>query len=264
VRTGKGMDAGAPSQSGPRFDPQDPYTLLCERCGYVIEELDREGVCPECGKPISESLPMRRSIRWIPFSNHTKTLSTGLVTLRNPRHVLTNLVPTQTNCADLRFCWLVSASVVAALGASIIQLMSEWSAGGSLLDLGTIGLVLAVFPFIIFGAWIDFEILAWIEKHILLLIAKSRGYRLTEPTARTICAYGSVGWVITSFGFLIASPGIGHLARNGESNWLVMTILAIGSLISLAGFFAVGSFAYRGLRLCGFVNHAPPTEPVDG
>ncbi|MEZ6318065.1 MAG: hypothetical protein R3B49_04810 [Phycisphaerales bacterium] len=38
----------------------DEYTVLCERCGYVVEGLDPAGACPECGKPIAESLPERR------------------------------------------------------------------------------------------------------------------------------------------------------------------------------------------------------------
>ncbi|QYK46965.1 MAG: hypothetical protein KF838_09230 [Phycisphaeraceae bacterium] len=40
-----------------RHDPRDEFTLLCERCGYVLEGLDHGGNCPECGKPIAESLP---------------------------------------------------------------------------------------------------------------------------------------------------------------------------------------------------------------
>ena len=28
---------------------KDEYTLLCEKCGYVIEGLEDSKVCPECG-----------------------------------------------------------------------------------------------------------------------------------------------------------------------------------------------------------------------
>ena len=33
----------------------DEYTLLCEKCGYVIEGLDTNGNCPECGTKLIES-----------------------------------------------------------------------------------------------------------------------------------------------------------------------------------------------------------------
>ena len=37
--------------------PPDEYTLLCERCGYIIEGLPTDNPCPECNRPIALSLP---------------------------------------------------------------------------------------------------------------------------------------------------------------------------------------------------------------
>lgn len=42
---------------GPRWQPR---TLRCERCGYQLSNLPVVGRCPECGKPIAESLPVHR------------------------------------------------------------------------------------------------------------------------------------------------------------------------------------------------------------
>src|SRR5947207_10690989 len=36
--------------------------ILCEGCGYVVSGLPIEGRCPECGKPISESLGSQRIV----------------------------------------------------------------------------------------------------------------------------------------------------------------------------------------------------------
>ena len=42
---------------GPAWCPRTPR---CEKCGYTITGLPRSTDCPECGRPVSESLPERR------------------------------------------------------------------------------------------------------------------------------------------------------------------------------------------------------------
>lgn len=45
----------------PREMPwRDEFTLLCERCGYVLEGIAADR-CPECGKPVVESRPDARA-----------------------------------------------------------------------------------------------------------------------------------------------------------------------------------------------------------
>ncbi|WP_428937524.1 hypothetical protein [Fontivita pretiosa] len=34
----------------------DQSDLVCEGCGYALTALARQGNCPECGKPITESI----------------------------------------------------------------------------------------------------------------------------------------------------------------------------------------------------------------
>lgn len=45
----------------PRLDPvlstAPDHLLLCTACGYVVDGLDEEGACPECGQPIRQSRP---------------------------------------------------------------------------------------------------------------------------------------------------------------------------------------------------------------
>lgn len=42
--------------------PVKQFDLLCENCGYVLSGLDRDGACPECGRPIAQSLPSARTL----------------------------------------------------------------------------------------------------------------------------------------------------------------------------------------------------------
>src|SRR6266571_4722751 len=34
--------------------------LLCEKCGYIIDGIPTDSLCPECAMPIAESLPEKR------------------------------------------------------------------------------------------------------------------------------------------------------------------------------------------------------------
>lgn len=43
---------------GPAWEPRTPQ---CESCGYNIARLTTKGRCPECGRPIADSLPERRT-----------------------------------------------------------------------------------------------------------------------------------------------------------------------------------------------------------
>src|SRR6187401_883590 len=51
-----------PHQRRHAMDPaKDPSTLLCERCGYIIQGLAPPIACSECGLPIADSLPSART-----------------------------------------------------------------------------------------------------------------------------------------------------------------------------------------------------------
>src|SRR3954451_16583840 len=45
--------------------PSEPADLLCIGCGYLLRGLPEEGECPECGRPIAQSLDSYR--RLTPF-----------------------------------------------------------------------------------------------------------------------------------------------------------------------------------------------------
>ena len=68
--------------------PLDPRALLCENCGYHLAGLPEDSSCPECARPIHDSLPARRT--GTPWQNRmgVRTLvSTVWLTLRHPIRV---------------------------------------------------------------------------------------------------------------------------------------------------------------------------------
>lgn len=49
--------------AGPAVGPGwTPRTARCEGCGYIITGLPKSTNCPECGRPVAESLPERRAV----------------------------------------------------------------------------------------------------------------------------------------------------------------------------------------------------------
>ncbi|MCA9304788.1 MAG: hypothetical protein KC996_11755, partial [Phycisphaerales bacterium] len=187
MRTGKGMDAGAPTHTEASFDPRDPYTLLCERCGYVIEELDREGVCPECGKLIAESTPNRPGTRWQQNPGVRSLLRTWWMTLRHPTRTLDTMILHDEQGMDL-----ASASIFVGVGLAIVlcalPLVVEPEAFFMVLLVGgVIGTSLA---------WLVLFTLTAIEAMGLRFIARKRGFRIDHHVSWAIVGHGCVGWAI--------------------------------------------------------------------
>lgn len=215
----------------------DEFTLLCERCGYVLEGLPADNPCPECGKPIAESLPERRTgTPWQRDPSWRSLLATWWMTLRHPLRTLDMLRPDHAKAKSL-------ARWTCAVGLPL------W------------GVLLA---------------LTWIETRGLLLFGKQHHARVTPAIAWTICAHGCVGWVV-SIGTVLASAAIvlvtwmvdrtwidfGEYRTPAFSNvgWAALGIA--GYLLPagiLAGFLFFETFAWLGLRRCRFANHIRPNQ----
>ncbi|MBO6513693.1 MAG: hypothetical protein JJ974_07000 [Phycisphaerales bacterium] len=246
---------------------KDEYTLLCERCGYIIEDLDQSLPCPECGKPITESLPERRvGTPWQQKPRFTSLLQTWWMTIRHPIRT-TDLLKTSVENSTLRLAsvhwsalagslsWVISMylmlvttrSAKTSKGEDAIAWFIAGIGGGLILYFGLAG-----------GIWV----LISIEEKGIRTISNARKFRLPHSYARSICDHGAIGWVLaTAFGGIAS---ILVILFESKPNIKLDSWMYLLPLVSaLPGFLFFETFAYLGLRRCKYANRSRPNPDPD-
>jgi hypothetical protein len=243
---------------------RDEYTLLCERCGYVVEGLPTEGACPECGKPIAESLPERRTgSPWQRDPTVRTLFVTWIVTLTAPRRLLDNLSITEERDGKLaNICaWyavvppcFVGVVALLANNQSVPYLPDAW-----LPVAGCVGVA---------ALWACVRGLIWIEWRGLQVISRTRGFRTTPALAHAITAHGAVGWVVAGMGLTLMILGplgsmLTYRVRGVDTTTgrLGVTVFVFGFLWIAFGFLFFETFAWLGLRRLKYANRPRPDNP---
>jgi hypothetical protein len=255
----------------PKLDPSiDEYTLLCERCGYVIEGLATDGACPECGKPIAESLPERRvGTPWQQASSWRSYWRTTWQTLRHPKRTLGRLRIEDASRDLLTVRHLSMASLLVTLPTVGVfgvvtylavqdSMASDWEISSFLfaLLLGVMVVVVLGVTMWCIGTVVLYALVA-IERRGLRLLGRTHGYRMTPAITVNVCSHGAVGWLVgclclsLMISMLIAAASMG--LTSGGLFRIVFVGLGIGSM---AGFVFFEWFAWLGLRRCKFANRA--------
>src|SRR5438874_2563719 len=90
--------------------------LLCEGCGYTLNGLPETGNCPECGKPIRESIGSQRLVpQWedIPSRIWQRSfIATSVQIIFHPAHFYRTLATRGDTSLAFRFAqrhWLISS-----------------------------------------------------------------------------------------------------------------------------------------------------------
>ncbi len=270
-RIGRESGGRPPAYIGPMPERpwEDEYTLLCERCGYVIEGLETAGACPECGKPIAESLPERRvGTAWQQGPSVANLRATALMTLRDPLATLDTIKFGPSNSKRLSFRYSVIAGYTLAYGACLLVTFHPGFGplgGWEIQPLWYAGYIMSA----IFGAILVlpfagvFELLTHVERRGLQYFSSRRGGRVSKDVAREICAHGAVGWALGGAGFS-GSIVLASLLFVGSGKPTLMPIgFLLGISFLLAGFLFFEVFAWLGLRRCKFANRVRPASTIE-
>lgn len=250
----------------------DPHTLLCEACGYVIEGLPSDGPCPECGRPIARSLPENRpGTPWQNLRGWRPMLTTWWLAMRHPLCTLDMLTANPPRYLLLR---VLAGGPLGLLLATLLLLVFEresptpgggsqsWSPGsalGAIIMALVLGVVLTPV-----AAWL-LGVLTWTEARGLVIISARRGTRVHSRLAHSIVRHGAVAWLFCGVGAAMAIPWLWGF----ESEWRIergpmpawtFALAIVGLGVAFIGFMTFEMYAWLGLRRCKFANIPNPNQ----
>jgi hypothetical protein len=242
-----------------------PTTLLCERCGYVLEGLGDALACPECGRPVAESLPRARpGTPWQQEASARAWMRTFVLVHTRPRTFWSAVTPGSPTWSLVRAFNLVSVNcVLASLVPGVLLSCAALVRPGVQMDWAgfTVLGLLVIFP-MLWGA-------TWLEARGLRFFSARRGWRVDDAVAWTVCAHASFAWwpATTGMGLALVFNGVLQPWVSGAILNTVVGILPPGMFglavlitVGLAGFaagmLAFETLAYLGARALRYANRS--------
>ena len=221
--------------------PEQDDALLCEGCGYTLSGLPDGGNCPECGKPIAETLAAGRGpTAWEARPTFGTLMRTAFAAGLRPRRFFQTLSVAVTPEQRRRAWWFgVMNLTVAAVGfASIGELHSRMLG----LTYGNAPLHFLEGPY---TAWVVFFVLAAggmllgkeLAARATAFEARQRELRLPLPRVRRCLAYQSVGLVAVAVVVFTYVNVYTYLVTRGliGGQTIELYIYGLAALVPLAG-----------------------------
>jgi hypothetical protein len=245
--------------------------FLCESCGYNLTSSEEGSRCPECGKPVADSLPSSHpGTPWQQRPGLFSWARTCWNTLFRPGETFQSVSTARIPRGFLALNILLASALFAAPFTGVF--IDDWARAArgkgaaieSLAYLSAYGvqtllvasLLLALTIFDVYG---------------ITLLGRTKGWRLTSRTAWIVCAHASAGWLVAAIlplllmanyyvlGTLVKIDFTGPVTRvQGQPPWTWQTVLGIGFplLGALCGLIVFELVALKGARTCRFAN--PP------
>lgn len=254
---------------------QSEYDFLCERCGYLLNEISDASVCPECGESIKNSdLHNRPGSPWQQRPSFRTFLTTNVQSFVRPstsfRHAA---IETSRSRLLLAVNLLIAGTLLASpwtgtfVGDPARGLLHSGLAHDVLFGLWTVAQSIA--------AALLLGLLTYVEYQGIRFFGARRGWRITRAVALQICAHASVGWIVTAIlplfvlaGFFSAQvfasavpQGTVNLGpRFGQVSLSEVVPGAAYTVALFVGLLVFESLVYVGVRQCRFANRPRPTE----
>jgi len=252
--------------SPPRRGP-DPFAFLCEACGYHLAGIADMPACPECGTPISDSLPARREgSPWQKRRSIASALATDWALLRHPIRFWRVVRLHKPISTGLLIANITLSALIPTLALTLVM------------RLPTHRLNFAYLPFFFMGGVLIYTVLSAVEFLGLPFFAARRGWRVPIDAAFVIIAHASAGWLISGVGVALAylahnllqtyAPafaskplvgGVGGVGGGGGFSPANMLLVAhfVLFLVGVVAFSLLSGAGWQALR---FANRLPPQE----
>ncbi|PCI09903.1 hypothetical protein COB72_05290 [bacterium] len=241
---------------------KDEYTLLCQACGYVLEGLDLDTQCPECGKSIEESLAKDRpGTPWQRKASILSMIKTWYLVFRHPKRTIDEMRIDEADGIGFAVITPLLAMGIFSLALLPIPFVSKYiSLFGAVVGVGVVSVMY----------WLLGFTYSAIASGRIRFAAKRRGYRVDREVSWALAGYAStaliliplaVGTVIVTGFFLGIAIDRDHLDRD-HLLIIIYRMLAWNAFlfclpISLVVFEV---FTYIGLRRCRYTNRIRPQE----
>lgn len=281
----------------------DEFTLLCERCGYVLEGIGTDR-CPECGKLVAESrAEARRGTVWQRERGVGAWVRVNWGVLRHPRRIFRAL-----SVNEIGRAWrlaainiLVGTLLCAGLWAKVNRSESADFESYYLRDIGTaasprVGKVLfqrtgptpatwtgigpraftlpssarmaLVFSLVLPMLLVS---LTRIESLGVRFFGRQRGWRVTPSIAWNVCAHATIGWTIgcllhalTPLGLIWGGRLLDLLPANTAIAFAVEYARWSPVVALFVGMLIFETLVYVGVRECRFANRARRVAAAGG
>jgi predicted RNA-binding Zn-ribbon protein involved in translation (DUF1610 family) len=256
------------------------HILLCETCGYVLEGLESEPRCPECGTQMAWSLPSRRTgTPWQQRPGVWSLLRTAWQICSKPRVLFDVMSTTGPGWRTLLLIYLlVAATLFAApwpemgsirapfpsLGPKVVYETARYVTGSVLNTAIALGVLFA---------------LTWIEVVGIRFFSARRGWRLSNAASWQIAAHSSMGWSLCGLLTLLGLATMTAIDRLSPSVWrytldlswatlgvvsarnIALVVLPMGGFV--AGMLVFESLVYIGVLRCRYANAPRALGPVE-
>lgn len=243
-------------RSPPRIDPLDEFTLLCERCGYVLEGLDRGGNCPECGRPIKESLPhlARPGSPWQQKPSLRSLTETCREMLLHPGAAFTRVRIDAKRSGSFERWFNLATTALIAIPAAAIYL--AWAFFNPVRGRETFLIEAGIAASIVLGGMLTLMFLlatlTAIERTGIRAYGRVHKRRITSAVARTVCAHACIGWF--SGAVLFWTPIVVHIAVGSDT----IAALAVPGLF--LGLLHFEILVWLGVKRCRYANRERPDQ----
>ncbi len=261
------VGAAGPRRGGAYAPPVatlDPRLILCEHCGYDLTRMPAhtDSKCPECGKPVHESLPERRiGSAWQRQRGWTSWWMTNWRTLRRPR---TRWDEIRVDGSGFGLTMLNCAVAAQLPVAWLVTIIPEEEHSGIFDFIVTVGIGVV-------GAtalWILLLMLSRIETWGICFFGARRGWRTTRAVATTVVGHASVGWMagpIIALPFALLAAIVWRLPADWPF-WNALTwVVSIGALAQfVVPLLLFETFVYIGFRRMRFANRVRTGPSIVG